>query len=229
MNRYLYLCIIYVFFACQKQSTAPPQLPSAPVLWSSPADTSTQERGIDAIPERNALQIEWHTDYLYDGYALYRRSGNETRFLLVWKFGREDSSFIDDTVLLNVRYDYYLRAQNEFGTWSPPSDTVSYMLIEKVTDLFFSPQDNSFRWQQQLIPPRGFLLKLYNNQTKKLIWMRQVAPLYQYSEQAVTFNDDGKALEPTLSSGMEYYWRIDSVGPTTHSGSESSWSSFIMP
>jgi hypothetical protein len=226
MNRAVIFLLFTILSACQKQSTLPHNIPKAPVLLPTPADTLNIERGLDAVPERDAIQVDWMRGGDYEVYALYRRSAMDAKFYLQQKFNSSDSSYLDTNVMLNVRYDYYLVAQNESEYWSPPSDTVSYMLIEKASNLFFSVQDQTFHWHQQEIPPRQFVLKLFEDRTLDLIWLRKVTPLYQQSEQSLQYNDDGKAMKTELAPGTSYIWRIDSIGPTDHSGSESQWSQF---
>ena len=229
MNKNFLWLSFALLLHCQRQTTSPSRIPDAPTLLPAPADSLTDEHGIDAIPEMDAILVEWIPGPDYEGYALYRRSAQEATYQRLKKFSAADSSYTDTRVALNVRYFYYLTAQNDLENWSPPSDTVSYMLIEKATNLFYLQPDNQFQWHQQHIPPRRYILKLFNAMSGQLVWMRRIEPLYHQDEQSVSYNDDGSAGDQTLASGTEYTWRIDSVGPSAGSGSESMWASISVP
>ncbi|MBN1997405.1 hypothetical protein JW935_07630 [candidate division KSB1 bacterium] len=222
---FLFTCLLIGVF-CQKGPNNPDPLPPAPDLIRTLPDTSIIEGGIDAIPEYDAIRIEWIDRPIYEKYALYRKAANEDVFLLLHFSPAGDSAFTDMiNISLNTRYYYYLKGMDENGNWSAPSDTLNYLLIPKVNNLVYSTSDSSFYWSRQEIPPRSFIVKLFTKADNRLVWRCQIEPIYHQSVQYVKFNVDGTAKQQ-LQSGIWYIWRIDSVGPAQNSGSESGWNSF---
>ncbi len=214
--------------SCREGTNNPGPLPPAPNFVTSTPDTSAMERGIDTVPDYNAIRIEWVSDLLYENYALYRKAAHEDVFLRIHTASAGDSAFVDMiNIELNTRYFYYLKGMDETGNWSAPSDTIDYQLIPKVNNLVYSQPDSSFYWTRQEIPPRFFIIKLYTKSDNQLIWRYKIEPIYHQSVQHVKFNLDGSARQP-LKQDIRYIWRIDSVGPAGNSGSESRWNSFIL-
>ena len=85
--------------------------PAKVTLISSSTDTSKVEEGIDAIPESDAIRIEWQPsiDDLVTGYSLYRSSDQED-FEKIALISIPDSTYEDLAVEIYERYYYYIRA-----------------------------------------------------------------------------------------------------------------------
>jgi len=218
------------FFGCKKNAENPASILEAPVILSSPSDTVLTERGIDAIPEKNAIQIQWELDSIFHGYKLYKKSQDEETFSLLSELGSSDSVYIDTkNIAFNVRYFYFVMGVDENGVRSEPSDTVDYMLIAKAFNLLVSSQEHIlFHWQFYDYSPEMYILKLFDAQDDSLIWISEIMPSYETLDEQAQFNWDGKAKTRLLVPGKAYQWRIDIRGPSLNSGSESHWQKFIL-
>jgi hypothetical protein len=225
------LAVISSIIACSKQPTNDQPLLPAPVLISSPADTLVIERGIDAIPDADAIQVDWELNTAFAGYELYRAKQDEGTFVLLKKFGKTDSSYIDyQNITLNKRYYYLLKGFDKKQNESVPSDTVDYMVIEKAFNLSVTLADPIiFHWQVKEVLSPFYVLKVFDDVTGENVWLCKISSAFHGLEEQVTYNWDGKAGLSRLSSGRRYRWRVDIVGPSTRSGSESGWDQFVMP
>jgi len=225
------LAVFILVIYCSKQIDKPENLVQAPILLSSPPDTLVNERGIDAVPEDDAIRVEWINEDRFVKYTLYRKSEDEEDFSLLANATENDSFIVDQQdIFINKRYYYYLTARDRDGHWSEPSDTVDYMLVAKAYNLAVSFQDKlRFHWNVVEITPDRYILKLFDDKTDSVVWFSRVSSNYQGTEESVDYNWDGRAVTAQLTSGVKYRWRIDIIGPTAHSGSESNWHKFIMP
>lgn len=230
---FIFVCLfafVTLLIFCQKQTNEAKELLDPPVLLASPADTLVEERGIDAIPESDAIRVEWLREDRFAGYSLFRRSDEEEDFALLKKIAGQDSFYVDREVELNKRYYYYLLGKDEKNLWSEPSDTVDYMLLPKAYNLSVSLQEQiTFLWHVVDITPAFYILKLFDDLLDQAIWVSTVPSDYEGLEETATYNWDGRAVLPNLQSGRKYRWRIDIVGPAVNSGSESRWHKFVMP
>ncbi len=222
------LAALLLLTFCRKQATDSRPLLPVPVIISSPADTLVIERGIDAVPELNAIQVDWQPRPEYAGYELYRRSENETKFSLLGSFTDTDSSYLDQAAIVpNKRYYYYLRAFDKKQNWTPPSDTLDYMLLDKAFNLSVSSANPLvFHWQVQEILPPSYVLKLFDDASGEKIWFSNIVSSYQGLEEQAIYNWDGQAKSAQLTPGQSYRWRVDIIGADSHSGSESTWHRF---
>lgn len=232
MKKLISILIIALFLpGCSKKSTEPEIKGEGPKLLAAPAETDVLERGIDAIPEQDAIQIQWELGSEFKGFKLYKRSQSETEFKQIRSFGAEDSVFIDSqNITFNTRYYYYLVGRRQDNHWSEPSDTVDYMLIAKAFNLEKSVENNkiTFHWQFHDFSPEMYFLRLYDETTEQLIWLSEIQPSYTTLEERVDYNWDGRAQVPNLEPGRPYRWRIDIRGPALNSGSESNWHRFSL-
>ncbi|NIA31411.1 MAG: hypothetical protein GWP06_16075 [Actinobacteria bacterium] len=186
------------------------------------------ERGTDAIPDKNAIQIQWELDAVFHGYRLYKKSQEDKTFSLTADLGETDSLYIDEkNIVFNVRYLYFIKGVDENGTWSEPSDTVDYMLIAKAFNLLVSSEEHLFfHWQFYDYSPEMYILKLFDAQDDNLIWISEIMPSYETLDEQAVYNWDGKARQ--MTPGRAYKWRIDIRGPNLNSGSESHWQKFVL-
>ncbi|HNR66418.1 MAG TPA: hypothetical protein PKN04_03470 [bacterium] len=221
--------VIAVLLGCEEQSTEPRRELPAPFLIASPDDMSPAERGIDAVAENNGIQLQWVQDDRFVQILFYRRAMDEKDFIGLASAAVEDTIYIDTNVELNKRYFYFatgLDAQNHIG---PPSDTLDYQLVAKATNLRYLEEPNLFYWQLTDYLPDRYILKLYDDETNQPVWFSQVQSSYSGLEEQVKYNWDGQSALAQLQRQRRYRWRIDIVGPSIRSGSESDWQRFTLP
>ena len=228
MKNMLYVLSTVIFFlACQNSGTEPNYTLDPPVLLPPPDDLAVDERGLDAVPEYDAIQVEWMRREDVTLY-LYRRAETEKDFSRIYTASESDSIYLDRQIELNRHYDYFLIADD--GTVkSEPSDTLGYKVVAKAYHLTTVVSDSLvFYWQLQESPPDVYVLKLYDDFADEPVWFSQIQSSYSGLEERVGFNWDSQAWIPELKAGHRYRWRVDIVGPSTHSGSESAWQYFLI-
>ena len=217
-----------VWMACDQEVTNPqPGIP-VPRFVAAAADTAVEERGIDAVPEEDAIFLQWHRNPGLAGFQLFRRFEGEKNFSLIAVLTARDSSFYD-RVSIDLRCYYYLRGLDEEGRLGAPSDTADYMLLAKAFDLQVSPGEPLlFSWSTGLMRPAFYLLRLFEESSGVPVWIGRMAPGYQGTRESTTYNSDGRAALPRLQSGVLYRWRLDCVGAAARTGSESAWQRFTL-
>jgi len=247
-----YLSIIFsIFFfllllpACEDEPVNKVNPPARVLLVANSDDTSAVEKGIDAIyrsdsPDQNAIFVEWqpNSESTLAGYEIYRSifsSQNYTSLArVVENFGVIDTFYTDNSVSLNIRYYYFIRAFDELEQYGDPSDTISYEIIEN--PVLSSPVGiignitaPVFIWDfPSLAVPQYFVFRLeiseneiYRNLYTKLI---EISVDYDpHQEWTLTELIPGTALSPG-----KYRWRIDSIGSEDNQGAESAWFVFII-
>jgi hypothetical protein len=226
--------LIFTIFHCTEEITVESFQPSPVVLIPGVADTCRVEKGMDAIPEADAIRLEWipSSEEEVSGYAIYRGDEEGNSYNLVTVQSVPDSSFEDESVSLDTRYHYYVRAVTDEGTTSVPSDTLNYMLIEKAIRLMpmgttDSPRPD-FSWEDPNTPPKAYyVVRLVEVASGHIVWISMVPSSYSNRETA-PFNADGTASTDSLVTGVAYQWRVDVVGSEDCSGSESSWVTFTV-
>jgi hypothetical protein len=216
------------FLGCEKEINKPDTLVDPPQLVSSPAEMDVSEAGIDAIPEADAIQIQWELNADLKGYKLYRRVQNEDEYSVIRLFNEKDSLYFDSqNITYNTRYFYCLEGKDKNNNWTEPSDTLDYMLVVKAFNLYQTTGEKmTFHWQFHDFSPEMYYLKLYDDATDDLIWMSGIQPSYTTLEEQAEYNWDGHALKQVLEKNRSYRWRIDVKGPDRNSGSESNWQRF---
>ncbi|MDH7561408.1 MAG: hypothetical protein QHJ34_14435, partial [bacterium] len=222
------LAIASLFLLCSKdipEEHGPP----APILLKPPDDLAVVEKGIDAVPEADAIQLDWLAPDGEDlaGFRLYRRTGRSGAFLLLKSFKAQDSTHVDAAgIEVGTRYFYLMTAVDHFGRESAPSDTVDYQLVPKAFNLHCTASLTPvFRWHVQDYPGQ-YVLKLFDLSDGSKVWFSLVQSSYTGQEEVVPYNWDGTAAASALVSGRQYRWRVDVVGVERNSGSESAWSRF---
>ncbi|HNW59735.1 MAG TPA: hypothetical protein PKI62_08685 [bacterium] len=217
-----------LWMACTGHSTSPEAVPPVPRFVPAVPDTAAVEQGIDAVPEEDAILLQWRQDEALAAFQLFRRREGEKNYELAAQLTARDTTFLD-RVAPNLRCRYYLRGANEAGQLSAPSDTLDYMLLNKATDLQIAAGDTLlFSWSIGLQRPAWYVLRLKEEFSGAMIWIGRVDPGYQGTRESVRYNHDGRARLVRLQSGVRYLWRLDCVGAAPQSGSESVWQRFIL-
>lgn len=228
---------IFLLFAnilfCNKKITNPNAGPSPPKLLPPPDEMMVVEKGVDAIPELDAIQIDWEksNDKTVEYFLLYRKADNEQQFSQLKRLGKNDTSWVDGKdIQIFLRYFYYICAIDKDDRQGAPSDTVDYMLIDKVYNLSatWEPQP-TFRWQIHPYNVNEYVIKVFDANTGEKIWFASVFSDYTDLDEEIKFNFDNTAKFDSLQSGRRYSWRVDTVGPERNSGSESKWHQFSAP
>ena len=214
--------------ACGDEVTNPSSSLPAPRFVASIPDTAVFEQGIDAIPEEDAIFLQWYHEEALAGFQLFRRMGEKESFSMIAALTAQDSSYYD-RVGTNVRCYYYLRGVDDEGRLSAPSDTTDYMLLAKATDLMVSGGDSLFfSWSIGLIRPQAYVLRLQEESSGMMIWISRMEPGFQGTRESILYNYDDRAQWPRLQNGINYRWRLDCVGAAPRTGSESSWQRFSL-
>lgn len=225
---------------CSEKSTpADTTPPEVPVLLPAPEDSSWDEAGIDAVPEEDWIQLVWlaSSDADVRGYKIFRGLfPDEILTHLGTKIlgtGDSDTTYLDQSVEIGVRYNYQVTAYDGAGNESAMSDTVDYMLIPKLsTENLISPRGEiterrpTFSWMStgESLENR---LRVYDVLEARIIWVSPAENPFA-SPHAVVYNKNGTAVDSLLAPGREYWWRVDRQGTELRSGSESNWVSFSV-
>jgi hypothetical protein len=221
----LIFSLIFATLTCSKTITQSGTKPPKVVLIPAVSDTSRVEKGIDAVPEKNAIRIEWIPcqDETVVKYEIYRKSdAPEAKFVQIGEATEADSFYVDD-VQTGVRYFYTVTAVNDEDLRSESGDTLSYLLLQKAVNL--QPKGeiaNSkpvFTWNDPN-QAQEYIIRVVDNLTNQPVWISVVPTNYELNH-SVAFNADQKAVSGLLSGSL-YRWRIDVRGQN-YSGSESVW------
>ncbi len=253
---YLILILIIFFSACQ-QATEEKSFKPDPVqlvLRPAGADTLADEPGIDAVPipegDINGIQIQWYRPYninKLDKFLIYRSEDpkGKKNYDVIGELqanvsGKVDSIYIDtQDLLINVRYYYYVTAISKSGEESLPSDTVSYRLLEKATNLSLNGNANIISepvmefswWILSGFTPDQYILRIerfISNEYHPLAMIKMFRPVNYDTPQSIRLAGD--SLKSIFTKG-DYRWRIDCVGLEDvqnqfFEGSESNWQLF---
>lgn len=240
--------IIMIFqIACNPNNEGKLPPPAKVIMVEKFSDLGNTERGIDAVPERDGIKIEW---YLLDDpdithYNIHRKVkvGKSFSTLTSIPVGNDISPF--DTVYSYIDYDkmvldnsdslyyYFVTSTNKDGINGPNSDTLSYMLLSKpLTEDIANINSNEqpvFKWYfQSELPPNYYIIRIENVVADTLVWARRflnvgLGRVKEHDLSTVVVNP------PVFRSGSLYRWRIDAVGPDSlYSGSESNWKTIIV-
>jgi hypothetical protein len=227
-----FIFFLCVMSTCEKQATKPRFLNTQVRFVPAVDDTVIAERGIDAVAESDAIQLQWQRQSELNEYRLYRKSREEEQFSELAVLTERDTLYLDSQNLqISLRYYYYLVGANHEGQVTQPSDTVHYMLLPKPTNLAQALQQDNlyFYWQPAPQPLADmYLLKFFEDATQRLIWISKI-PSYRIAEENIRYNWDGGARLAKLASGQKYRWRVDAIGSEAYSGSESHWQKFTAP
>lgn len=233
---FLIFIVTFAIFKCSETTNNSGIKPGSVQFVSRSSDTAPYEKGIDAIPESDAIYIEWRSseDPTVTGYHLYRSNKEGSVFQLIGQTNApDDTSWIDESVGLSMRYYYYIVSVNEDDTESAPSDTIDYLLLDKVTYLnpngIISESNPSLKWAEPSIVPKGYIVKVKEKDEESFIWIYSLdqTEIDYGGHQSIEYNKDGKALIQSLQKGKSYQWRIDKQGGS-NSGSESHWANITI-
>ncbi|HDR04237.1 MAG TPA: hypothetical protein ENN84_03185 [Candidatus Marinimicrobia bacterium] len=227
-------------FCTDVEDPDPPVKPRL-VEKSSGFDTLTQ--GIHPSMEQNAIVLQWYRNPDPDlaGYVIFRAADTTIEADLkfetldsVWIFYANptllDSEYIDINVELAMPYLYYIRAIDDAGNESKPSDTARYTLAVKPS--IESPKNGQedlapqplFSWKYTAsfqFSVDFFFITLENMTTNELVWRYATSRnRYDGTAQSVPYNTDGSASESSLSSEYLYRWRLDAYGMLNAQGIE---------
>lgn len=234
MRRVFFLLLGMILFtlACRNQSNNPQTKPGPVWLVTAAPDTAWNERGIDALPEGNAIYLAWvpDEDGLAAEFEVWRGQASGGSMTLLATAAAHDTAHVDDSVALYTRYTYMVRAVSDEGDHSEPSDTLSYLLLGKAQNLAATAEAvPTFSWEDPNVPPEGnYFIRVMETATQRRIWSAVVPSAYTGGRESVRFNADGGAVQATLQAGTAYQWRIDILGSESHSGSESPWIPFSI-
>lgn len=234
---FLLFGLIFTIFNCNKQTNEVDIQPTAVVLIPWVSDTCRVERGIDAVPESDAIRIEWipSPEEEVAGYEIYRsieqRIGPYDLIAGSRVLTASDSFFVDGSVQVDKRHYYYILAVTYEGVQSAPSDTLDYMLIQKAIDILPDAEvfdtKPEFSWRD----PNGeasYIIRLMDVAADEYVWISSRIQSTYSDRETVPYNVDSTATLDSLLLGIEYIWRVDVVSSKTHCGSESEWVSFTV-
>jgi hypothetical protein len=222
------IALLGIAAACRESVTRPEAVVPRPRFVSAAADSAAAETGIDAVPEEDAIFMQWYRDAALSGFELYRRREGEKEFARLASLSSSDSSFLDRAGV-GPRCYYYLRGVDESGRLSAPSDTADYQLLDKATALLVTAADTlRFSWGLSSMRPAAYLLRLEEDESGAVIWISSLEPAFSGTRESAFYNQDGRAKRALLPHGIKYRWRVDCVGASPHSGSESAWQRFTL-
>ena len=242
----IFILVIVLFIGCG-ESIEDPDAPSAPIWVSKSDPTDPIASGIRPYNNGNGILLEWHPNLEDDisGYKLYKTEANiDNKYILAvdinaFSLSGADTFFIDDSVKFNVNYYYYLKAYDQAGNKSNPSDTIQYSVINKVEpwepDGDINSQPTLFKWYDYSSASSEYVIYLQTFSPRDDIWISRFSkPNYGDFSQSKPFNFDGSSESTTLAPGQTYRWCIKAiafVNPYTNidiSGSISNWAYFTI-
>ena len=233
LSVFFYIFILFVLTCSEEDNTPPP--PASVKLVEKTAEDSPVEHGIDAISEKDAIFLEWYANKEKNlaGYVIYRSKGVDENFeeiaRITKRYNLIDTTFIDESVDIQIRYYYFVRAFDDFVQFSSPSDTVSYKLVEKPILSYpvgriganYTP---SFIWDFDAnFVPNQFVIRVMKKEDKNYVY---------YFTKLLNIIDGNSGYTPhqewnfnTLKFPMQlttgtYLWRIDPVGSEINQGGE---------
>jgi hypothetical protein len=240
MRYLLYFLPIIVIIACSNPQDPVASVPGKIVLVPKEPDTALVERGIDAIPDREGVYLEWFNpgdnDLRY--IDVYRMRDGETYFKKIRSIDLESASAGEDTtyidapedLIFNINNYYFVKAVNQDGVEGPASDTLKYKLMQK--PVLSRPNGTIvtglpvFYWSFPNVIPDTYILRIREDFTNRVVFVREFQVTSYFAEQELDLSEVDEP--PEFNSGFTYLWRIDSVGPEPlSSGSESQWQTFI--
>ncbi|NOY77629.1 MAG: hypothetical protein GXO76_07155 [Calditrichaeota bacterium] len=203
-RRQFFLLLFVINFSilfCKSNSSGPEiKKPDPPVIVPKSAENSLIEKGVDAIPETDAIFFEWfHSGEKIQAWNIYKKEGKTGHFRLLSHVSPGDTSFVDQNVTVGVRYWYFLTAGGSNGEESDPSNTITYKLIPKAGSLGNTRDVRPiFEWRSSGVAPMYYILRLYKNPKHTPVWITMVYPGFQGQRETVAYDADGSALEDSL-------------------------------
>lgn len=234
-----------IFIQCG-ESIEDPDPPSRPIWIEKSAPLSIIETGIRPYAEGDGILLEWHPNLENDlaGYKLYRAGDDiKNKFekiadINAFTVGGADTFYIDDLINFNTDYFYFLKAYDQAGNLSVPSDTLRYRLIPKVEPTspygtISSPQP-AFEWYDFSSETFQYVIRIEVFLSREVIWISQFRrPNYTDFLQKIAYNCDGTATISSLNSGTTYQWCIKAISLIDNynldlGGSLSNWAYFSI-
>ncbi|HID10567.1 MAG TPA: hypothetical protein EYP17_04615 [Candidatus Latescibacteria bacterium] len=133
---------------------------------------------------------------------------------------------------MKVRYRYFLKAVDQVGNQSLPSDTVDYRLLPKFVLQFpwGETEDRKplFCFGHPGDPDIAYFRVVVEEMDGGKVWdsiWQDATPLFGEGMGRILYNFDGRALWDSLRL-REYRWRGDAVGAEPRTGSKSRWMGF---
>jgi hypothetical protein len=224
---YLIIFIQFVFlfiFSCG-ENIEDPDPPSAPEWAVSTPMLNLLKIGANPIHNDDGIQLIWRPNSEPDisGYFLYRqKDAADEEFEIIadvtaYGLSGIDTSMVDNTVSKDISYLYYLKAYDQAGNLSLPSDTIQYQPVEKV--YLRSPLESisngqpAFEWHDDNYSRnQEYLLRLEALDNQEVIWISRFhPPNYGDFFQRISYNNDGFAVTAALESGTSYRWCIETI------------------
>jgi len=243
---FLLIIVLIVNLSCDPNNGGKLPPPGKVLLVEKFTDLGNTERGIDAVPERDGIYIEWYllSDPDVTKYNIYRKFQVSSIFTKLTSIQVENEispfdtvfSYIDDehVVLDNADslFHYYVTASNKDDVEGPASDTTGYMLLTKPLMEDIQNINNNeqpvFSWHfQGASIPNYYIIRIEDQVLKSLLWTQRF-------QNENLDRDKVKDLSlitspPIFQSGSVYRGRVDVVGPDSlFSGSESNWKTFFV-
>jgi len=244
-NIFLVMITTIVLLSCDPNNSGKLPPPDKVLLVDKLSDLGLIERGIDTVPERDGIYIEWYLlkDPDVTKYNIYRKYKISSVFSkltsipvenIISPFDTVFSYIDDDDVVLNKidsLFYYYVTASNRDDVEGSASDTVNYMLLSKSitedTQNINSNEQPVFTWRFQNSIPDNYIIRIENQVTETLLWTKRFQIQDYIMDQTIDMTTVSNP--PVYQSGNIYRWRIDAVGPDSlFSGSESNWKSFFV-
>lgn len=202
-----------------------PYAPARPRWVPRSAPTDTLQQGIRPYSDSEAIYLEWYQNIEEDlsGYRIYRGRQIDQKIefetiadIEAYTASGSDTTHIDDTAVLDTDYSYFLKAYDQAGNFSEPSDTIRYRLIQKVEPL--SPRGEittgtpSFEWYDFTSEAYEYVLRLETRYAREVIWISRFSRSnYGDFSQDIDYNQDSSASLNSLEPGSSYQWSIRAI------------------
>lgn len=221
-----------------------PNPPAAPQFIPQTLPNDTTQSGIGPADFYKGINLEWYSNKEDDigGYYLYRAvDSRDSLFEILDTIEvltniAEYNNYVDTLINYYNNYFYYLTAYDFSGNESKNSDTIRYMLTEKVDlvapDGDINANQTAFQWYDFTHLTNEYVIELQNLETSEIIWISRFnRPSYGSQEQIVEYNFDAKGKD--LQKGPIYRWRVHSVSMVDQynrdiSGAVSFWKYFTI-
>ena len=222
-----------------------PTPPSPPVWVQKSLPNEWPERGIDAH-ESGGIFLEWQGNLSDDNvnkihiyraihYEINDSVSDFEHLRVIDASNTESYSYLDDSALINIKYLYFLLAEENSGTLSLPSDTITYTLLRQLESGRMSPNDEdrsigtsgALSWVYDYdIEMEHYTLTIVDYSGNNLVLRQELIPTdYVGKAESYTIPDSIQ-----LVPSSRYYWRVDMganfVDGKETSGSESEWAVF---
>ncbi len=230
----------FLFWACP-EVVEDPDPPARPVIVSKSAPEAWIEQGIDADNTgKNRIVLMWRPNQEEDlaGYSIYRADTLlENGFRQIGRVDLfhtigYDTIYYDDSLNTYVNYFYFIRARDNAGNHSLPSDTMIYQLLQSPHCI--APIDTvvgqsfAFKWLDRIgsyVYSTEYVLRLDYLDLNQTVWIcRFLNNWYEDISNGIPIsftyfpsNQNGPAnvlfcdgLYQTLPAGV-YRWKVKAI------------------